>query len=69
MHHIALCTTCITLFNYDHPLHIRVDHVESKTVIQAKKIQCVLRGPQASSCEDDYIVVIKTSPGASNHHP
>jgi hypothetical protein len=31
MHHIALCTICIALCNCVHLLHIRVDHVESKT--------------------------------------
>jgi hypothetical protein len=29
----------------------------------------VFGGPQASSYEDANIVVIKTSPGTSNHHP
>jgi hypothetical protein len=28
MHHIALHTPCIALFNYGHLLHIQVDHAE-----------------------------------------
>jgi hypothetical protein len=56
MHHIALCTPCIALCNYDHLLHIRVDHVEPKTENQAEQVQWVFRDPQASSCEDTDIV-------------
>jgi hypothetical protein len=41
MHHIALCTPYIAHFNYDHLLHIRVDHVEPKTENQAEQIQWV----------------------------
>jgi hypothetical protein len=59
MHHIALCTSCIALFNCGHLLYIRVDHTEL--------VQWVFRGPQASSCEDTNIIVIEASPGVS--HP
>jgi hypothetical protein len=55
MHHIALFTSCIALYNYGHRLHIRVDHVESKTENQAEQIQCVFGDSEASSCEDTDI--------------
>jgi hypothetical protein len=42
--------------------------VELKIEVQAEqKVQWVIGGPQASSCEDTNIVMIKASPGASNH--
>jgi hypothetical protein len=41
MHNIALCTPCTTLFNYDHLLHIQVDHVEPKMENQAEQVQWV----------------------------
>jgi hypothetical protein len=37
--------------------------------IQAEQVQWALGGPQASSCEDANIVVIKIGPGAFNHDP
>jgi hypothetical protein len=38
--------------------------------VQAEQeVQWVIGGPQASSCEDTNIVMIKASPGASNHLP
>jgi hypothetical protein len=43
-----------------------MDHKEPKTKIQVQQVQVVFGGPQASSCEDVNIVVIKASPGASN---
>jgi hypothetical protein len=43
MHRIVLCTPCITLFNCDHLLHIRVDHVEPKTENQVKQVQWMFR--------------------------
>jgi hypothetical protein len=55
MHYIALCTTCIALFNYGHLLLIRVDHVEPKTENQAEQVQCVFGDPQASSYENTTI--------------
>jgi hypothetical protein len=55
IHHIAPCTLCITLFNCDHVLHIRVDHMEPKTEDQAEQVQWVFRDPQVSSCEDTNI--------------
>jgi hypothetical protein len=67
IHHIALCTSCIALFNCGHLLHILVDHEEPKSEIQAEQVQCVVGGPQASSCEDANIVMIKASTSAS--HP
>jgi hypothetical protein len=50
-------------------MHIRVDHAEPKTKIQAEQVQWVFGGPQVSSCEDVNIVVIKASFDASNHRP
>jgi hypothetical protein len=47
-------------------MHIRVNHAEPKTEIQAEQLQWVFGGPQASSYEYANIVVIKVSPGASN---
>jgi hypothetical protein len=32
------------------------------------EVQWVFEGPQASSCEDANIFVIKASPDASKHH-
>jgi hypothetical protein len=38
--------------------------------VQAEQeVQWVFGGPQASSCADANIVVIRASPGASNQHP
>jgi hypothetical protein len=37
--------------------------------IQVKQVQWVFGGPQASSCDDANIVVIKASFGVSNHRP
>jgi hypothetical protein len=69
MHHIALCTLCIALVNCGHLLHMQVHHVEPKTEIQAKQVQWVFGGPQASCCEDTNIVVIKASLDAFNQCP
>jgi hypothetical protein len=55
MHYIALCTTCIALFNFGHLLLIWVDHVEPKMENQAEQVQCVFGDPQASSCENTNI--------------
>jgi hypothetical protein len=46
-----------------------MDHAESKTEIQVLQVRWVFGGPQASSCEDTNIVVIKVSRDASNHIP
>jgi hypothetical protein len=43
-----------------------MDHVEPKMEIQMQQVRLVFGGPQASSCEDANIVVIKASPDASN---
>jgi hypothetical protein len=43
--------------------------VEPKSDIQAKQVQGVFGGPQASSCEDANVIVIKASPGASHQSP
>jgi hypothetical protein len=67
MHHIALYTSCIALFNCGHLLHIQVDHAEAESEFQAEQVRRVFRGPQASSCEDASIVVIKASPDVFNH--
>jgi hypothetical protein len=45
MHHIELCTPCIALVNCGHILHMRVDHAELKTEIQAKQVQEEYGGP------------------------
>jgi hypothetical protein len=38
--------------------------------VQAEQeVQWVFGGPQASSCADANIVVIRASPGTSNQHP
>jgi hypothetical protein len=34
-----------------------------------RDVQWAIGGPQAPSCEDVNIVVIKESPDASNHNP
>jgi hypothetical protein len=68
LHHIAFCTTCISLVNCDHLLHMRVDHAESESEFQAEQVRWVYGGPQATSYDDANIVVIKARPGASNHH-
>jgi hypothetical protein len=41
---------------------------EQKMEDRAEQVQQVFGGPQASSCADANIVVIKESLGASNHH-
>jgi hypothetical protein len=69
MHHIALCTPCIALVNCGHLLHMRVYRAKPESEFQAEQVQRVFGGPQASSCDDANIVVIKASPGASNHYP
>jgi hypothetical protein len=48
-------------------MHMRVDHAKPESEFQAEQVQGVFRGPQASSCEDANIVVIKACPGSS--HP
>jgi hypothetical protein len=48
-------------------LFYTLDHAEPQTEIQAEQVQWVFRGPQASSCDDANIVVIKANPGTS--HP
>jgi hypothetical protein len=62
MHHNALCTSCIALINCDHLLHIRVDHVEPKTEIQAVQVQWRIRGPQASSGKDTNLALDQGKP-------
>jgi hypothetical protein len=69
MHHNALCTICIALVNCGHLLHIRVEHAKLKSEFQPEQVQGVFGGPQASSCEDAIIIVIKISSGALNHRP
>jgi hypothetical protein len=49
MHHNALYTPCIALFNCGHLLHIWVDHAEPKSEIQVEQVQKEYGGPQASS--------------------
>jgi hypothetical protein len=45
MHHIALCNPCVALFNCGYLLHIRVDHTEPKSEIQAEQVQREYGGP------------------------
>jgi hypothetical protein len=47
-------------------MHIQVDHAEPKAKIQAEQVQWVFGDPQASSCEDANIVLIKASLSGSN---
>jgi hypothetical protein len=56
------------LYLVSHICTYALDHVEPKSEIQAEQVQGMFGGPQASSYEDANIVVIKASPGASNHH-
>jgi hypothetical protein len=46
-----------------------LDHAEPESEFQAKQVQWAFRGPQASSCKEANIVVIKVSPGAFSHAP
>jgi hypothetical protein len=62
MHHIALCTPCISLVNGGHLLHMRVDHAELKSEIQVVQVQWRLGGPQAPSCEDANLVLNQGKP-------
>jgi hypothetical protein len=39
MHHIALCTPSIILFNCGHLLYIRVDHTEPGPEVQVEQAQ------------------------------
>jgi hypothetical protein len=55
MHHIALFTPCIALFNCGRLFYIRVDHMELKTENQLEQVQWVFADPQVSSCEDTNI--------------
>jgi hypothetical protein len=55
LHHIALCTPCITHINVVHLLHIRVDHKEPESEFQAKQVRWVLGVPQAPSVMDANI--------------
>jgi hypothetical protein len=41
----------------------------AETGDKKEQIQGVFGGPQATSCEDANIIVIKANPSASNHHP
>jgi hypothetical protein len=67
MHHIALCTSCIAYFNLDHLYaYLGTSHGAGTRDLRGASPR-VFGGPQASSCEDVNIVVIKVSPGAS--HP
>jgi hypothetical protein len=62
MHHIALCISSIALFNCDHLLHIRVDHVEPESELQAKQVRRVFKGPQASSDENTNLALDQGKP-------
>jgi hypothetical protein len=49
MHHIALCTPCITLVYCGHPLNMQVDHVKPESQLQAEQVLKEYGGPQVSS--------------------
>jgi hypothetical protein len=49
-------------FNFGHLLHIRVDHVEPKTEIQAVQVQWRIGGPQALSGEDTNLALDQGKP-------
>jgi hypothetical protein len=53
----------------DHLYTYTLDHAEPKSEIQAEQVQWVFGGPQASTWEDDNIIVIKSSPDAFNQCP
>jgi hypothetical protein len=55
MHHIALCTPCITLVNGGHILHMRVDHVEPEA-----KVQKVRKTKECSEVHKRQVVMILT---------
>jgi hypothetical protein len=57
MHHVALCTPCITLFNCGHILLMRVDHGEPKSELQAERVQNEYDGPQAPRCMDSNLAI------------
>jgi hypothetical protein len=67
IYYIVFCITCITLFNCGYFLYIWIDHTELESENQAEQVQWVFGGPQASSCDDANIVVIKTNLSAFNH--
>jgi hypothetical protein len=67
IYHIAFCILCNALVNYGHLLHVRVDHMKSKSEFQTEQVQWVFGDPQASSCENANIIMIKTSSGVFNH--
>jgi hypothetical protein len=46
-----------------------VDHVELELEFQVEHVRRLFGGPQASSCKDAHIVVIKESLGALTNDP
>jgi hypothetical protein len=66
MHHIALAPHAWRILILSLTYACAIDHVEPRAKIRAEQVQWVFGGPQASSCEDANIVVIKASPGASH---
>jgi hypothetical protein len=69
MHHIAFCTSCLEHFNLGHLYSYPGRSHRVEIGDKKEQVQWVFGGPQALSCEDANIVVIKTSPGASHHNP
>jgi hypothetical protein len=49
-------------------MYMRVDHAEPNTKIPAAQVSWVFRDPQASSCKDANIIVIKVSPLCITHN-
>jgi hypothetical protein len=68
MHHIALFTPCIALFDCGHLLHIWVDHAEPESKFQAEQVQWAFGDSLASSGGDTNLDWIKASPSAFNHN-
>jgi hypothetical protein len=71
LHRISLSylMRCI-IFLSAHNCAIAIYHAEPELEVQAEqKVQWVFGCPQASTCEDANIFVVKASPGASNHYP
>jgi hypothetical protein len=62
IHHIALYTSCITLVNGGHLLHMRVDHAEPELEFQVDQVQWAFGGPQASSGKDINLALDQGKP-------
>jgi hypothetical protein len=59
---MTICISCIALVNCGHLLHIRVDHTEPESELQAKQVRRVFEGPQASSGENTNLALDQDKP-------